>query len=93
MTLSSKLSCLSPWRNEPEFFGMLAHSLASKPVDVFSLAISGCMPTEAKLPGLKVSMELDTNGWSCPGSKPPAFTKALENESGRDNKGGPLFLP
>ena len=50
---------IHPWRNEPKFFGTLVYSLVSQSVDLFSLAISGCVLTEVKLPGFKIRVELE----------------------------------
>ena len=80
---------IHPWRNEPKFFGILVYSLVSQSVDLFSLAISGCVLTEAKLPGFKMRVELEQTAEATQAPKPSALTKSLENQSGHDAIKGP----
>ena len=89
------LSCLqncSACPNELNFFGILVYSLVSQPADLLSLAISGRVLTEAKLPGFKMCMELVQTAKATQAPKPYAFTRSLENENGHDTiKGPPSF--
>ena len=80
---------IHPWRNEPKFFGILVYSLVSQSVDLFSLAISGCVLTEVKLPGFKIRVELEQTAEATQAPKPSALTKSLENQSGHDAIKGP----